>query len=294
VRLLRLKPGAPQPQAVTQIEMEVERSKPWSIRFAGAFGFETIEGTSYVAMNDRWIHAAGAARAPPGSAGEVRRSCARPPRARTQRGRRRSAFRAAPGAVSFSVGHRPGAVLRTQVNAWPRLTVKLNPLGITNELAQSDMVRRAGVAGAGARGRAVRLRRCRCRRSRRSCRDARRDGARDGRQFRVRATPLAALQEATRCRRARSGEGVPERGGFHRRRSLADLETKRRAASQVMRPAASAPRAKTPSRLPPRKRIPIFAALAAVVAHFRIAWFWPREKAPDPGPRPSIDAESPT
>jgi serine/threonine protein kinase len=299
VRLLRLKPELlAQPQAVTQIEMEVEKIEavehPNLLR---VYGFETIEGTSYVAME--WtdgftlLELLRARRElPAGEVLPILRQAATGTDAAWAAGLQRVDFALHQVRFHFPSDLDPERLLRTPVNAWPHFTVKLNPLGITNELAQSATWSGAQTVVGGAPVRVAAS----------SATPAlpvpalavvvyemlggtaRTTGG--GSAY----TPLAALSEEGNAVLRRALDPTKtflSAEEFHQALAiLPDLEIKRHATPAAEpRPAASPQRAKALPPLPPKPRRRFVAILGAVGAVFVIAgaaWFWPRDKAPDP------------
>jgi serine/threonine protein kinase/TPR repeat protein len=300
VRLLRLKPELlAQPQAVTQVEMEVEKimavEHPNLLRL---YGFETIEGTSYVAME--WtdgftlLELLRARRElPAGEVLPILRQAAAGADAAWTAGLQRIDFALHQVRFHFPSDIDPERLLRTPVTAWPHFTLKLNPLGITNELAQSATWSgaqtvvgggpvRVSAAGAAAVSAVPALAAVIYEALGGTARVA--GGSAPG------YTPLAALSEEgnTVLRRALDpAKTFPSAEEFCQAlASLSDLETKRQAPAAAEPRAAVAPsRPAAPPPLPPKKRAPLGAVLGAVGALVLvggIVWFSRGDKPPKP------------
>jgi serine/threonine protein kinase/TPR repeat protein len=145
VRLLRLKPELLEsPGAVQQIEREIVRIAPVQHpNLMRIYGFETIEGASYLAME--WtdgftlLELLRARREL--AAREVLPILAQAAAgadAALEAGLRRMDFSLHQVRLHFAEATEKNVLLRQPVGAWPAFTVKLNPLGITHELSLSQ------------------------------------------------------------------------------------------------------------------------------------------------------------
>ena len=144
VRLLLLKPELTgTPAACTQIERDVEKIAPVQHpNLLQLYGFETIEGSSYLAME--WtdgftlLELLRARREL--SAGEalpLLAQAAAGADAALAAGLPRVDFALHQVRVHFAVEFDKEKLLRAPVTDWPAFTVKLNPLGISQDLSQS-------------------------------------------------------------------------------------------------------------------------------------------------------------
>jgi serine/threonine protein kinase/TPR repeat protein len=310
VRLLRLRPELLQaPGAATQIEREIERLAP--VQHANLLhiqGFETIEGTSYLAME--WTEGFSllellrarrelAAR----EVLPILAQAAAGADAALAAGLRRVEFALHEIRLHFAQAFDKPTLLRHPVGAWPPFLVKLNPLGIAQELSQSQTW--AGgetMVGGHARGGA--------------------GEERDPRTATVRAlgsvvyellggsvppggvatvrgyTPLATLSEegnAVLKRALDPATSFPSAEAFHRALAeIAVLDVKR-GGPGAPAPAPAKPRPVVPAPLPPThsRKVPVafFGGVATVLMIGTAVWFFARPGPPERSetPPPSRD-----
>jgi serine/threonine protein kinase len=303
VRLLRLRPELLQaPGAATQIERELARLAPVQHpNLLQIHGFETIEGTSYLAME--WTDGFSllellrarrelAAR----EVLPILAQAAAGADAALAAGLRRLEFSLHEIRLHFATAFDKPTLLRHPVGAWPPFVVKLNPLGIAQELSQSQTW--AGgetMVGGLPRGKAEE-------------RDPRAivvqslgaivyemlggavppGGVAAARAY----TPLATLSEegnAVLKRALDPAVSFPSAESFHR--ALAAIEVLDVKRAEPRAPARPAPREPAPPKLPPVRggKVPVafFGGVATVLTIGAAVWFFARSGGQDPTPTPT-------
>jgi serine/threonine protein kinase/TPR repeat protein len=307
VRLLRLRPELLQaPGAVTQIEREIVRLAPLQhANLLRIHGFESIEGTSYLAME--WTDGFSVLellRARRELAARevlpILAQAAAGADAALAAGLRRVEFGLHEIRLHFAQTFDKPTLLRHPAGAWPHFLVKLNPLGITQELSLSQtwaggetMVggpRRGGTEERDPRVAAVQSLGAVVYEMLGGSVPA--GGIAASRGY----TPLATLSEegnAVLKRALDPAVSFPSAESFHRALAAIEvLEVKRVEPRAPARPAARTP---APPPLPPTpgRKVPVafFGGVATVLTIGAAVWFFARTGEPEPGTVPTPERE---
>ena len=301
VRLLLLKPELVEtPTAYTQVERDVEKIAPVQHpNLLQLYGFETIDGSSYLAME--WtdgftlLELLRARRELcAGEALPLLAEAAAGADAALAAGLLRVDFALHQVRVHFAGEFDKEKLLRAPVTDWPAFTVKLNPLGITQDLSRSATW--AGgqtmVGGMPARGAKGEDERTRYVQALAAIFYEVLGGALppSGGLSAKSYTPLATLSEegnAVLKRALDPATSFPSAENFHRALAGIDvLEVKR----HEPRPAAKPPLARQPATLPPlpppaKKRLPLafLGGIGTLLAIGGAVWYF-AQFGEDPGP----------
>ena len=306
VRLLRLKPELLQgPSAAAQIESEIARIAPLKHpNLLRIYDLEAIEGACYLAME--WtdgftllelLRARRELRAR--EVLPIVAQAAGGADAAVEAGLRRVDFALHEVRFHFWETFDKDTLLHMPVDAWPAFTVKLNPLGIAQELSLSQTW--AGgetMVGQPARGATEdRSPQAACVNALASIVYEMLGGTlpAGGHGVAKGYTPLATLSEegnATLKRALDPATSFPSAEAFHRELAgIAGLEVKR---AEPKQGASGAVRPPIPPPLPPQrpvassKKVPVafFGGVATVIAIGAAVWFFARQDPPEPDVAP--------